>query len=382
MKNSLVKSFEGLRGGAALMVALYHVPGIAQGLPMVRFGYLFVDLFFVLSGFVIAAAYMGRLTGVRDTASFLVRRFGRLYPLLVFSSIAYVVIANSVPAGKAVLVHLGHTQLLRDPGALNFYWPTARELISTLTLTQGMNVNDTWPINGVSWSISVEFWAYVLFAVLVLSLGARTRLAVLLLIATTGFALLVATGVQTRCETEHKCLDFTLDLGYVRCVSSFLFGVALWHVRNAVPSLRRPAQIATAVGMMAMFYGMQSHPWLAFALPLVFGVLVWSVAHDDGWIARGLGCDLGLKLGERSYSIYLLHPVILMGIRPLTDRAHDSVFFGLLMVGFYVLVLYGVAGLVYSRLEVPARDYFNGLAAKLANRRNPGAAPLSVPVMK
>src|SRR5258708_32734760 len=77
------QALDGWRGIAALWVALYHSPfyGHLYGVPLVRNAYLFVDLFFVLSGFVISHAYADRLGDGKAVLVFLIRRFGRLWPL-------------------------------------------------------------------------------------------------------------------------------------------------------------------------------------------------------------------------------------------------------------------------------------------------------------
>ena len=89
-EKDLIKSLEGLRGTAALMVALHHLKIGESYIPLIKHGYLFVDLFFVLSGFVIVGAYGNRMQTWPQFFSFLVRRWGRLFPLLAFSTAAYV----------------------------------------------------------------------------------------------------------------------------------------------------------------------------------------------------------------------------------------------------------------------------------------------------
>src|SRR5215467_5563526 len=81
-----VKRFEVLdswRGICAMMVVLYHVPEFFffSDLAVIRSGWLFVDFFFVLSGFVITYAYGSELANFRDAGQFIMKRFFRLYPL-------------------------------------------------------------------------------------------------------------------------------------------------------------------------------------------------------------------------------------------------------------------------------------------------------------
>src|SRR5205823_7125073 len=99
-------------------------------------GYLFVDLFFVLSGFLICMSYAGKL-GVRPAAlpNFLVRRIGRLLPLLLFATLAYVLMLNA-----GVFAH----RLFDDgSGAPRYYYrPQPFELLATLTMTHSLGLFD------------------------------------------------------------------------------------------------------------------------------------------------------------------------------------------------------------------------------------------------
>src|SRR3954471_3680449 len=98
----MIKSLEGGRGIAAVIAALYHLHIGAHGISAIRNGYLFVDLFFVLSGFVIFAAYGSRMRNAQDLRSFLIRRIGRLLPLLLFSALAFVLTVNAIALAKTL----------------------------------------------------------------------------------------------------------------------------------------------------------------------------------------------------------------------------------------------------------------------------------------
>src|SRR6218665_3646823 len=96
-------SLDGLRGIAALAVALFHLP-IAMSLyasPLIREAYVAVDFFFVLSGFVIAHAYTTRLNSADAVRDFVIRRVGRLWPLHI-SVIAAMVV---VEVARLIFVH-------------------------------------------------------------------------------------------------------------------------------------------------------------------------------------------------------------------------------------------------------------------------------------
>jgi peptidoglycan/LPS O-acetylase OafA/YrhL len=84
------ETLDSWRGICALLVAVFHMPlaGALAGNQFIRGSYLFVDFFFVLSGFVIAHAYGAKLTRGEGLAKFMVTRFGRLFPLHAFMLLA------------------------------------------------------------------------------------------------------------------------------------------------------------------------------------------------------------------------------------------------------------------------------------------------------
>jgi peptidoglycan/LPS O-acetylase OafA/YrhL len=92
------------RGLCALLVALYHVPVTSFVFlnPLVRGSYLFVDFFFVLSGFVISYAYEGRIRDGATAAEFLVKRVGRLWPIQVVTLLAMLLVTAAVSWARHV----------------------------------------------------------------------------------------------------------------------------------------------------------------------------------------------------------------------------------------------------------------------------------------
>jgi peptidoglycan/LPS O-acetylase OafA/YrhL len=370
----VILSFEGARGMAAMLVALFHLGLGEPPVLHIRAGYLFVDLFFVLSGFLICMTYSGKL-GVRPAAlpNFLVRRIGRLLPLLLFATLAFVVVLN-----LGVFTH----RLLDDgTGAPRYYIrPTPLELLATLTMTHSLGLFDHVILNYAAWSISTEFYAYLAFAGLCLLLrGALWPLrplgfAVMALLA---YAVSIWASVQAHgCLKGGGCMDLTFDYGYWRCLAGFFLGATLSQLR-----IRTPARVALALGqalslvaLLAMFLLAQRLPAVALAAPLLFGLLLLSLRADEGPLARVLGTAPLQMLGRYSYSIYLMHPVILLG----WNAGRAQVVGGLGRVMFiagYVAIVLIVSGWTYKLVEDPMRRRFNGFAARYFGAR--GAAEVS-----
>jgi len=359
----MIRSLEGLRGIAALIVALYHLGIGAQQFSVIRNGYLFVDLFFVLSGFIMCAAYGRRLAGAEDLRMFLMRRIGRLFPLLVFSTLVFVLGWNMIVLAKRISLEHGYGAWLNNPGALEWLVPSTTEVLSTLTLTHGLGVFDHLILNTPSWSISVEFYAYILFAALCLGLAGRARLTAFALASLLGFVLsLWASTTVHDCLNRGGCLSLTYDFGFPRAVFSFFLGALAFHAGRHIRSGHAFLQVL-ALGLLAASLALvDAHRGLAFCLPFVYALLILSVGADTGPLAHVLKASGLQRLGLWSYSIYLMHMPLLLFFGNFASRAQGALQSSLVLLAF-VAVLLAVSAFTYRYVEDPMRAWFNRLAA-------------------
>ena len=142
-----------MRGLAALLVVVNHIPQWNSSFDIAIFnnGYLMVDLFFVLSGFVIFSAYGSRICSGRELAQFQFLRLGRLYPvhllfLLVFAAIE-------------VAKYIAQTRLaIASPNSVPFQVNNVGTFMQNIFLVQSVLPNRPTSFNIPSWSISVEFY--------------------------------------------------------------------------------------------------------------------------------------------------------------------------------------------------------------------------------
>jgi peptidoglycan/LPS O-acetylase OafA/YrhL len=215
------------RGIAALLVALFHLNlySVFYSLDFVRNSWLLVDSFFVLSGFVITHSYGNRLGSLQDLGTFAIRRFGRLWPLHVVVLLAFVLAESA----KAVLAARGanfYNTPFTGPNSLDSI-PVNLAFAQSLGITQFL----TW--NPPSWSISAEFWTYLIFAfalVTASTLLRRVRFAAVGLVV----GLLIG-SVAILVAFSKSGMDATYDLGLVRCLYGFLVGhltYRLWQVAS------------------------------------------------------------------------------------------------------------------------------------------------------
>jgi peptidoglycan/LPS O-acetylase OafA/YrhL len=323
----MTRSFEGGRGAAALLVALFHMSlGDSRIVLRLPGAYIFVDLFFVLSGFLICSAYGKKLGSARALPSFLLRRFGRLFPLLMVATVAYVAMLNA-----GVLAH----RMLDGPAAplRPFVVPTLRETLAMLSMLHSMGVFDHVILNYASWSISIEFYAYIFFALLCLMFRGRTRLI--------AFALTVVAGYM---------------------LTGFFLGALLSYLRVAGRPWHGAMQAASVAALALMFVFMQRHPVLALAAPLLFACFLLSISSDTGPVAALLNTGPMQFLGQQSYSIYLMHPVLLLGFNGVRPYATSWLGQLLFLLAYAAMVLL-VSRWTFRLVEDPARKMFNRIAA-------------------
>ena len=360
--------------------------GVFHGSPFFEHGFLFVDFFFVLSGFVLTHAYVGRISDGRQAVAFMARRFGRVYPLHLLALVAFV--------GLELVKLYGYTKGVHA-NSPPFEAPNSLTAVATnLLLIQALGVHSYASWNTPSWSISVEFYTYVLFAIAAAMFGkSRRRLAAVAIAASIAGGLVV-----WRCSQYY--IDATYDYALFRCVYGFFIGsvtyIVVAEVRRTVAGptwLFVVGEAAIAAGCVTFVYWTGESP-PSLAAPLVFAVAVAVFAFERGWLSTVLATRPLRFLGEISYTIYISHAFVLILIartfhvleqktstiatvayRP--DQYHDatlqlmapfSPIFSNLVVFAALAAVVALATLINRVIEVPCRDYFNRLAKALEKR--------------
>jgi peptidoglycan/LPS O-acetylase OafA/YrhL len=276
-----------------------HFPflGHQYTLSFVRDSYLFVDFFFVLSGFVITHAYGGKLDSWRSAGRFMVRRVGRVWPLHIFVLSLFVMleIAKYLLAG-----HLGGAQHAPFTGGTS-----VETLVTNIFLIHATGIHDvvaSW--NGPSWSISAEFLVYGLFALVTIAFASR-RAVVLVILSVLCAAVLLT--------LSPKYMNAAMDFGLARCVFGFTVGhlVYLLHQRQANQAGGNPKfgswAEAACLALVGLFVAKVGQTPLSVAAPLLFGVVVWVFASGQGVFTALLSARPFRLLGELSFSIYMMH---------------------------------------------------------------------------
>ena len=286
---------DALRGVCAMLVVLYHFRSngyIAQA-PIVQNGWLFVDYFFVLSGFVIAHSYGARLAEGRvSIGRFMGLRIGRIYPLHLFVLLGFVALE--------LLLVLGGDTIARFASREAFSGPRAAEpLIQSLLLIQTFGIGKAWGWNVPAWSIAAEMWTYLLFAaVFVLAKGRRVLASAVL-----------AAAAMLAVASYSPDLDVTFDGGILRCIFGFGAGVVTYHLFRRFGGAGGSAMELAAVAVTIAFVSFAEGA-LTFLAPFVFGGMVFVLASQKGVVSRLLHRRPFQFLGLTSYSIYMIHTFV------------------------------------------------------------------------
>lgn len=372
------QALDALRGICALCVAAFHfaaVTNIDPG-PFVRGGWLFVDFFFVLSGFVIANAYGDKLASGYSARDFMLLRLGRVYPLHLALLLAFLALELvSIPASSAGLI-------ARQP----FAGSTSPDaFVGSLAM---MHTFGLWPDlvwNAPSWSIAAELWAYLTFA-LVCGVVRRRAVVAIGLIAALCAGWLVADGAPW--------LNLTFDGSLVRCLYGFGIGVVTlrcWHhtaPRTIGGGVASALELTVMAGAIA-FVSLAAGPATLLA-PLVFGIAVLVFAGERGVVSRMLRRAPFQWVGLLSYAIYMVHVFVLgrlsdayLVLERTTDlrllapcqlTAGNQCFAGqpahvAATAALFLAVLLPAAWVLWRFVEEPGRLWSRSLVKRMADRR-------------
>jgi len=361
------------RGIAACLVALFHLDAYSHlhDVPFLRNSWLFVDFFFVLSGFVIAANYQQRLLDGFGMGRFLFLRLGRLYPLH-FTMLALFIGVELLKVVRRILI----PALAVNPIA-PFSTPqdAPNTILANVLLVQSLHLFDFLTWNVPSWSISTEFYTYIVFAACVVALRKHAWIA--LVFALIGGPVLIA-------ALSDRYMATLYDWGIIRCIYGFSAGVVAWHIYGkANGGLRKwlSGSFAewSALGLVVAFVSVAGTSPLSIGAPYLFALVVLVFAFEGGVASAILRLRPLVFLGTVSYSIYMTHAFIERRLRdaaiaigkhwhvnPFTHRVadgQDTYFLGTqLWQGDIIYVVYlgmiiATSYFTYRWIEKPGREW-------------------------
>ncbi len=367
-------SLTALRGIAALCVLLHHLT--AYFLPVTGEilagytgfflrSYLWVDFFFILSGFLIAHIYQNsvHLGGGRAAYfAFLRARFARLYPLHLLTLLAMLGWSLAVVAAEIRTTGLDAYLASENYRALRFHGnDTPISFVRHLLLLQTLNVGGYTDWNGPAWSIGAEWIAYCVFPLIATAALARPKLMMLVGIPL-GFG-----GVATIAAFFGGSIDVGGVYGTARCLCEFVLGVGLLQVfRCGVFEKFLARDMTLAIVAVATLFTLHCYVRVELAV-VALALLVLVGAHNRGVAARWLESAPLRWCGEVSFAVYMVHWPMLTVWRWLWRGVFQSPFgeglgwsSAFLFLGAGVAVVYVVANLVWRRFEMPWRERLRG----------------------
>ncbi len=357
MRNEII-SLTSIRGIAAIWVAIYHfiapinrdVACLSCHIPQLDKAYLSVDLFFILSGFIMSHVYLDMFSNnalppqkKQAYFKFIYSRISRIYPLHIFTLFCFVIwffIASNI---------------------YNDYQVNDRNNIETffynLFLIHAWGIwNDvTW--NYPSWSISAEFFAYLAFPFIV-SLVSK-KYAIPYIILTTALILIKPDSLEIgHGGAIYRCLsEFTLGiLGYIIYLKHY---DKISFIENNIIQV----SLFLLVLILPLFNNTDS------IIIIIFLPLILSISRDNGLCANILKLKFFYFLGKISFSIYLTHAFILAVYRNIRVKELNmpnslGIANEMLILLFLCIITILISWVTYSLIEDKLRKRLNSLYIK------------------
>ncbi len=367
-----IPAIDGLRAVAVIAVMLYHL-----GFSWIPGGFLGVDLFFVISGYVITRLLLDSIqrSGGLDLRAFYKARIRRLFPPLVFMIFVTIIyISIWAPETMRRFVSDSPFALL---GGMN-WWLVFRHTDYFDTISRPPLLQHTWSLG-----VEAQFyliWPLILLLVLRQFGKAKIPGAALFIAAISGIALLlVSFEVDAANASQVSHVYFGTD---THSIGLFL-GAALavsWVPQNLQEQVNRRAQdfidgigVIGFVGLLGVFLLVNENDptlyKLAFPLAGLFGcAILTSIVHPASRFAPILSSKVAVWIGERSYAIYLWHWVVFQLTRPTVDLEGST----WALYALRILVVFALADISLRLVELPVRSglveyWFKGMKYRTKN---------------
>jgi len=350
-----IPAIDGLRALAVVAVMLYHL-----GFTWIPGGFLGVDLFFVISGYVITRLLLDSIeqSGGLDLRGFYLARARRLLPALIFT-VTTTTIAIGIWAPDTI------KRLLTDmpfslTGTMN-WWLVARHQDYFESIGRPPLLQHTWSL-----AVEAQFyllWPLILYFILKRLGKSRIPIAALVIAAASGITLLlVSFSLDASNASKVSHVYFGTD---THSIGLFL-GAALavsWIPQNFTVNVSKKAQdfidgigVFGFIGIIATFLLIdESKPTLykiAFPLAGLFGAsIIMSIVHPASRFAPILQNPILVWIGQRSYAMYLWHWIIFQVTRPSVDLAGQM----WALYALRILIVFALADISLRYVEQPIR---------------------------
>jgi peptidoglycan/LPS O-acetylase OafA/YrhL len=363
-----LKYVDGLRGIFALVVVLYHLNGefFFPG------GYLAVDFFFILSGFVLSHVYLKRMEGL-SFLNFAGQRFSRLWPLHIVTLFLYLALFS---VSHAIA---GHD--LSDPALWGNNTPVAFVKNVFLIHDLGFNIPPNW--NFPSWSISIEFFVNLVLFFAFVGLMAKAKLKWLLgaiFLVVVGYFLIDILRILTGSGQDHSADLYNRGIYHSHIVRGFFeiflgllvyFGAEKLKMKSRESSglathIRSGVEIILFAGVFFAICTPGGDSDIVGVL-LFAGLLLLLSSHATSVVSSVLSTGPFVFLGTISYALYLTHMPVFEFFRQWPEMFGEwgNSASGLMVsLALSILVLFVLSAILHERVEKPAQAWLRKLFAR------------------
>lgn len=357
-----ITELESIRGLAALLIVFFHFPGwnlLFYNISFIRNGYLMVDLFFVLSGFVIYKSYGKKINSKKELIQFQFLRFGRLYPVHILFLGFFVCVE--------IMRYIASIKLgIYAPRETPFKENSFSAIIQHMFLIQAIGpTGNSLTFNSPAWSISVEFYTYFIFGIIVLY-AKKFKLPVFIISVFVSLTLLA----------NHVLPEFS-DL--LHCISGFFLGCITAKICDTLKIHFESYMIFFPVISMVFFLVINNSSRCDYIIFFITPVLIATVVlSGKGIVKKVLNWKALAWLGTVSYSIYMSHWAVIWAVQQVFrlilkkpqitingNRCSQlSVLETCIAYSVSLLFIFIISHIVNKKVEVPlrqkSRDFVSG----------------------
>lgn len=291
-------ALDGLRGICALLIVIYHthvLNGLSE-LSLFRNGYWAVEFFFVLSGFVLYHAYGQKNLDSTRFKRFFIRRTFRIFPLHIVMLVVFIL--------------LEFLKYIAGLKGYNFSNPafsgnnTPSKILPNLLLLEGWLGRPGHTVNSFNtptWSISIEFYTYLIFGSILFALP-RFKKYLFFILSLVSFI-----ALQAKFPYLNNNIFRGLSCFFIGCLSYLAYlEITKLKLKSRIFNLLEIISILAAMFVIPFDFAYKN-----IIITLVFCAVVIAFSSDRGFISVFLKSRMISPLGKLSYSVYLTHYAIL-----------------------------------------------------------------------
>ncbi|WP_394330334.1 acyltransferase family protein [Urechidicola croceus] len=274
---------------------------------IVKNGYAFVDLFFIISGFVIYHNYKDNIISISDGTNFLKRRLKRLIPLHLFT--LFLILFKDLSKYIYLLINPNNFETLGLENN-NFKVDFLQSFLPQLFLVNSTPFFHDFSWNGQNWSISAEIISYFLFTILIILIPSDKKFKnVSISIIIFGFLFFYITY-----GNFNILQDF--HYSFIRGFIGFFFGILIYSIKNIISIKKNKTVVFSILEFLVLIitlfiiYQLKTLINYYYLSILSFGLTVLIFSCEKGIISKFLKNKFFISIGIWSYSIYLNHTLI------------------------------------------------------------------------